>query len=518
MSAAGQKMSAATTPGSDDAPAATPARAWRLALETTARATRDPERILPRAVSEWAVTYGDSPALVSDRESFSFRALEARMNQYSRWALGAGVRRGETVALVMGNRPEYFAIWLGLTQIGAIVALIGRDLPRARAGPCLASRRGAPLDRRRRMRRGLCGGDRRTTTPSRFGSTAASGSTRAELTLRFRREAANRSRQTNGVHSRSPIGRCGFSPPVRQACRRQPRSVIAGSSSGAHWFAGLAGLTAADRLYNCLPMHHSVGGVVALGAPLVDGGSVVIVERFSAHGFWDEVTRWDCTAFQYIGELCRYLAAAPRRSRRKRATGSGSRSATGFPEPSGARFWIGSDRSASSNFTLRLKATSGSTTSRAGSDRSAGCRRISRCATQSRSRASTLTRKRLCAAPMASASVAPTARLAKPWGASAKTPARASRATAKAMKRKRKSCATSSWRATRGCEPATSCAATPTASTFSSIASATPFVGRGRTSRRSKLRRRSAHVRASRTRSSMESLFQAPTGARGWRS
>jgi fatty-acyl-CoA synthase len=58
-------------------------------------------------------------------------------------------------------------------------------------------------------------------------------------------------------------------------------------------------------------MHHSVGGVVAVGTPLVFGGSVVIAERFSARGFWDDVTRWECTAFQYIGELCRYLLAAP---------------------------------------------------------------------------------------------------------------------------------------------------------------------------------------------------------------
>jgi acyl-CoA synthetase (AMP-forming)/AMP-acid ligase II len=36
-------------------------------------------------------------------------------------ALGAGVASGESIALVMGNRPEYFAIWLGLTQVGAIV-------------------------------------------------------------------------------------------------------------------------------------------------------------------------------------------------------------------------------------------------------------------------------------------------------------------------------------------------------------------------------------------------------------
>jgi fatty-acyl-CoA synthase len=84
---------------------------------------------LPRAVAEWADKYGDAVALLSDRERLSFRALEARMNQYSRWALGAGVARGETVALMMGNRPEYFAIWLGLIQVGAIAALISPSLP-----------------------------------------------------------------------------------------------------------------------------------------------------------------------------------------------------------------------------------------------------------------------------------------------------------------------------------------------------------------------------------------------------
>jgi fatty-acyl-CoA synthase len=31
-----------------------------------------------------------------------------------------------------------------------------------------------------------------------------------------------------------------------------------------------------DRMYNCLPMYHSVGGAVATGAVLVNGGSVVM--------------------------------------------------------------------------------------------------------------------------------------------------------------------------------------------------------------------------------------------------
>jgi len=40
---------------------------------------------------------------------------------------------------------------------------------------------------------------------------------------------------------------------------------------------------------------------------MVGGGSVVVREGFSARQFWDDILRWDCTLFQYIGELCRYL-------------------------------------------------------------------------------------------------------------------------------------------------------------------------------------------------------------------
>jgi len=76
-----------------------------------------------------------------------------------------------------------------------------------------------------------------------------------------------------------------------------------------HWFAGLMGTDATDRMYDCLPMYHSVGGVQAPGAVLARGGSVVLREKFSASRFWDDVVRWDCTLVQYIGELCRYLLA-----------------------------------------------------------------------------------------------------------------------------------------------------------------------------------------------------------------
>jgi fatty-acyl-CoA synthase len=78
-----------------------------------------------------------------------------------------------------------------------------------------------------------------------------------------------------------------------------------------HWFAGMLDTQPSDRMFNCLPLYHSVGGVVAAFAPLVNGGSVVIRSRFSASDFWKDVRDQRCTLFQYIGELCRYLVNTP---------------------------------------------------------------------------------------------------------------------------------------------------------------------------------------------------------------
>src|SRR5580704_70385 len=88
-------------------------RAWLRALELTAPISRRPERIFPTVIEELAAKFGDAPALLSDRECLTYRALAKRSNQYARWALAQGLGKGETVCLFMPNRPEYMAIWLG---------------------------------------------------------------------------------------------------------------------------------------------------------------------------------------------------------------------------------------------------------------------------------------------------------------------------------------------------------------------------------------------------------------------
>jgi fatty-acyl-CoA synthase len=110
------------------------AKAWVRALELTASIARLPERLLSTVIAERAAQLGDAPALLSERECLTYRALVEQANRYSRWALTQGLGKGECVALFMPNRPEYIAIWLGISQAGGTVALLNTNL----AGPSLA--------------------------------------------------------------------------------------------------------------------------------------------------------------------------------------------------------------------------------------------------------------------------------------------------------------------------------------------------------------------------------------------
>src|SRR5947209_5000535 len=103
-------------------------QAWLRALEITASIAKNPKRTLPVVVQENAERFGAAPALLSDQECWSHQQLAERMNQYARWALTHGIGSGEVVALLMPNRPEYLAIWLGLTAVGAVVSLINVNL------------------------------------------------------------------------------------------------------------------------------------------------------------------------------------------------------------------------------------------------------------------------------------------------------------------------------------------------------------------------------------------------------
>jgi fatty-acyl-CoA synthase len=299
---------AAATPKPQNASAA---KDWLRALERTARISRDPGRILPLVIEELAGQYGDAAALVSDRETFSFRTLAERTNQYARWALQQGIRKGDVVSLLMTNRPEYFAAWLGISAVGAVVALLNTNLFGRALGHCIevvhpchvivageyAEKLSEALPPSEADLRAWIHGADHATFP-RIDSVLQNLSPES-LTMDERRNVSIDDVAlhiyTSGTTGLPKAANVSHGRILQWAC----------------WFAGMLDIQPADRMYNCLPMYHSIGGVLVPGAALVSGASVAIRETFSARQFWDDVIRWDCTMFQYIGEFCRYLLNTP---------------------------------------------------------------------------------------------------------------------------------------------------------------------------------------------------------------
>jgi fatty-acyl-CoA synthase len=234
--------------------------------------------------------------------------------------LSQGIKKGETVCLLMPGRPDYLAIWLGLTSIGAVAALINTNLTGAALAHCitLAGPRHIIVDARLDL---ALEGLETSAMVWRHGEAFAetiSGYSGAALT-------AEESRDVTLSDPALLIYTSGTTGLPKAAFVSHHRVMM-----WTHWFAGMMDTSPADRMYNCLPMYHSIGGAVATGAVLVNGGSVAIRERFSASGFWDDIVRFDCTLFQYIGELCRYLVHAPAdpnetRHRLRLACGNGLR-------------------------------------------------------------------------------------------------------------------------------------------------------------------------------------------------
>jgi fatty-acyl-CoA synthase len=289
-----------------------PTRAWLRALELTASIRANPARTLPVVIQELADKFHDAPALLSDRECWSYRQLAERMNRYSRWALAQNIAPGDVVALLMPSRPEYLAIWLGVTAVGGVVSLLNVN----QSGRSLAHSINVVAPKHMIAAAEFTEGFATAMPEVKGALTVWSDGAGLNGTGPLEREV-----ERHSGAALTPAERRGVTLDDRalymytSGTTGWPKAAIVNHRrlmTWSHWFAGMMNVGPADRMYNCLPLYHSVGGVVATGAALVGGGSVVIAEKFSASRFWDDVSRWDCTVFQYIGELCRYLVNAPR--------------------------------------------------------------------------------------------------------------------------------------------------------------------------------------------------------------
>ncbi len=273
-------------------------------------------------VEENVRRFPEDIALLCEDEVVSWQSLNERANRIARTLRDQGIGPGQCVSLFMQNRIEFVVQILAIGKLGASAGLINTNLTRAQLTHCI------------------------TLTESSkciFGE---------ELTesLNEIREALSLDDGADYLYVADPGAASG--PPPNWAVQLdstdetldaadlpESRSVTLGSTAFYIFTSGTTGLPKAavvsnkrlvptagmsadlllrikrgDRMYNCLPLYHGTGLMIGLAAAFHAGASTVIRRRLSVSAFWDDIRKYNCTSFVYIGEFVRYLMSRPKSS------------------------------------------------------------------------------------------------------------------------------------------------------------------------------------------------------------
>jgi fatty-acyl-CoA synthase len=263
------------------------------------------------AVDQWP----DRTAVEDELRTLTYRELDALANRYAHWARNRGLRQSDTVALMMLNRVDYLACWLGLSKAGIPTALLNTNLEGAALAHCAnisgatqvitdeecwrAVENARPHATRTLMVWVLGLKETDESSNRRGLDSAVRGASSVRPDRGLRRGLTNRDTALYIFTS----GTTGL-PKAARIPHSRARTYMRA-------FAGCTASTETDRLMNVLPLYHSTGGLCGVGSVLLNGGAVILRKRFSASTFWDDVTASGATTFVYIGELCRYLVNCP---------------------------------------------------------------------------------------------------------------------------------------------------------------------------------------------------------------
>ena len=266
-------------------------------------------------LEERAADAGDKPFILFEDRSVSYGEMNALANRVANAALASGLKKGDVVALLMLNRPEFVMVWLGLAKAGIVTALLNTSA----TGDVLAHAL------RQVDAKALIVGSELAATV-----TAMPAETVPDLIFEQSETGADRSsagwRDLNAAMAtasdadpdRSARAGIVMSDPLyliftsgttglpKAAKMSHMRFLNAGEM-----MTGLMEFGADDTFYCVLPLYHGAGGMVVPSVAMANGRPFVLRRKFSRTGFWSDVRRHHITAVYYIGEVVRYLMASP---------------------------------------------------------------------------------------------------------------------------------------------------------------------------------------------------------------
>jgi crotonobetaine/carnitine-CoA ligase len=281
---------------------------------------RDPATRTLHGLLEWrARRMPETPWFWFRGVEFTYGQLDAEADRVAAGLSGLGVGKGAKVGVMLANRPEFLAVWFGLSKLGAVEV------------PVNTAHRGYLLSYL--IEQADC---EVLVVEAAFADRVNDIAARPEMLSRLRtvvvldmddEHFALEGRtvlpwatlvDNDGVFERpdvcwsDPMGiqfTSGTTGPSKGAVLPQNYAVQTAES-----VCAIAGYTEADCLYNALPLFHGNAKFLSAVPALLSGARMVLAERFSASAFWEEVRQYGCTEFNYIGSILAILLKADPRT------------------------------------------------------------------------------------------------------------------------------------------------------------------------------------------------------------
>uniref|UniRef100_A0AAR5PSH6 Very long-chain fatty acid transport protein n=1 Tax=Dendroctonus ponderosae TaxID=77166 RepID=A0AAR5PSH6_DENPD len=264
------------------------------------------EDTVPTIFTKLAKEHPDKTALIIDGRRWSYQELETFSNRVANFFKSQGYKKGDVVALLMENRPEYLGLWLGLAKIGVITSLINSHLLSTPLTHSILASHNKGLiygsdfrqvveDIKEQIQQVVLyefGGDGDATDLKKQLETSPSSLPEEVFGLR----------QQDLLFYMYTSGTTGLPKPAKIP---HTRFILIATTMN---FA--LDLSPNDVLYSPLPLYHASAGVFSAGQALLFGITFVGRKKFSVSNFWPDCQQYKCTVANYIGEVCRYLLAA----------------------------------------------------------------------------------------------------------------------------------------------------------------------------------------------------------------
>ncbi|XP_008839103.1 long-chain fatty acid transport protein 6 [Nannospalax galili] len=258
------------------------------------------------------------PFIIYEGDIYTYQDVDKSSNRVARVFLNhSSLKKGDVVALLMSNEPDFIHVWFGLAKLGCVVAFLNSNVRSRSLLHCIRTCEPRAL---------VVGGDLlgciEEILPSLPQNVSVWGMKDSVP------EGIVSLKEKLSVSSDEPLPRSHHvASSLRSTClyiftsgtTGLPKAAVISQLQVLKGSVGLwaFGCTADDIVYITLPLYHSSASLLGIGGCVELGATCVLKKKFSASQFWSDCKKYNVTVFQYIGELCRYLCKQPKRDGEK---------------------------------------------------------------------------------------------------------------------------------------------------------------------------------------------------------